>query len=270
MIITHSSLILSPSPELDLNVPVIGWSNLVRFGAVTADSEDPLHPAANLSRDATTNRWQSLSTATQHVTVDTSPDDPVDSFGIARHNLGSAQIKVSGEAYIGGSWVEVFPEQFLGDDSPVLWRFTTVPSAELFRLKLQPTAAIAPTISVWYVGKLLYLQRRIYVGHTPLPYGREVDFTNGVAVNGDFQGRIELSRRLTTSVSLQNVTPSWYRSNLDAFVALGRKKPFFFAWRPYTYPREIGYAGLTNDPRPVNQRSNGMMQISLQMGGLVL
>lgn len=270
MIITHSSLVLSPSPELDLNVPIIAWDNLVRFGAVTADSEDPLHPADNLAREATTYRWQSLSTATQYVTVDTSPDDPVDYFAVARHNLGSALIKVSGEAYISGVWTEIFPEQFLGDDSPALFRFPVVPSAELFRLKLQPTGGIAPTIAVWHVGKLLYLQRRIYVGHTPLPYGREVDFTNGIAENGDFQGRIELSRRLTTSVSLQNLTPSWYRANLDAFVALGRKKPFFFAWRPYTYPREVGYAWLSNDPRPSNQRSNGMMQIALQMGGLVL
>lgn len=270
MIVTSSALILTPDPGFDLNSPFIGWQNLVRYEGVTADSEDPLFPAVNLSRDATTYKWKSLSTATQYVTVDTSPDDPVDYFGIARHNFGSGKIKVSGEAFISGVWTEIFSESLPGNDSPLLFRFPIVLTAETFRVKLQPTVGVAPTMAVLFIGQLLYLQRKIYVNHTPLPYGRDVDFLNGVAENGDFQGRIELRQRLETSVGLSNLTPSWYRDHMDEFISLGRKRAFFFGWRPYTYPKEVGYAWLTNNPKPVNQRSNGMMQISLNLGGLVV
>ena len=268
MIILSSSLVLSPGGQ-DLNAPVIGWQNLVRFGGVTADSQDTDFPASHLANAATTYRWQSASTATQYVTVDTSPDDPVDYMGLARHNLGSAQVTVSVEAYISGSWTEVFAPFIPGTDSPILMRFTEVPTAELFRLKLVPDG-VAPTIAVMYLGKLLVLERRIYVGHTPLPYGRGTEFTNAVSENGDFQGRITLRERLETSVSLSNLTPAWYRNKLDPFFSGGKDQAFFFGWRPLTYPDGVGYAWLTNNPKPSNQRSNGMMQVAMQMGGLVL
>ena len=114
------------------------------------------------------------------------------------------------------------------------------------------------------------LQRRIYVGHTPIPYGRESRVTTGVSESGNFLGRIVLGESLETSVDLQNMTPAWYRAEMDPFIAASKEAPFFFAWRPDSYPRETGYAWMTNNPKPSNQRSNGMMQISLSMGGIAL
>lgn len=271
-VIFSQSLILSPG-GLDLNAPVIGWRNLTTFTNVSADSEDPLFPAVMMANDATIYKWKSLITTVQYVTVDILPDEPVDYVGIARHNLGSGKIKVSVQALIGGIWTEVFPEISPGTDKPLLLRFPSVPTSEGVRLRLDGTAAavpVAPTIAVLYVGRLTVMQRRIYVGHTPLPYGRDEEFTNGEAENGDFQGRISLKKKLSTSVSLQNLTPSWYRTELDPFFDTGKDHGFFFAWRPLTYSTEVGYAWLTNSPKPVNQRSNGMVQTTLQMGGLIL
>ena len=54
------------------------------------------------------------------------------------------------------------------------------------------------------------------------------------------------------------------------FIVASKEVPFFFAWRPASYPRETGFAWMTNNPKPSNQRSNGMMQISLSMGGVSL
>jgi hypothetical protein len=31
----------------------------------------------------------------------------------------------------------------------------------------------------------------------------------------------------------------------------------------------VGFAWLTNDPQPMNQRPNGMMQVELQLSGVV-
>jgi hypothetical protein len=53
------------------------------------------------------------------------------------------------------------------------------------------------------------------------------------------------------------------------FTTSGKGTPFFFAWRPASYPRETGYVWLTGDPVPVNQRSNGMMSVGLDYDGTV-
>lgn len=273
MSIVFSQALLTAPGGLDLNAGVIGWQNFVTYESVTADSSSSLFPVTNLANPDTTLRWLSLITTVQYITVDVSPEDLIDYVGIARHNLGSGAIKVSVEAFISGVWVEQYPQFTPTKDSPLVMRFLPV-SADNVRIKLEPTAGVAPTIAALYVGKLLQLQRRIYVGHTPLPYGRETDYTNNVSETGDFQGRIELKKRLETSVQLQNLTPNWYRDSLDPFLRYvdeggGRSLPFFFAWRPLTYPLEVGYAWLTNNPKPVNQRSNGMMSINLSMAGLV-
>lgn len=268
-VVLTQNFLLSPG-GIDLNAPIIGWKNLGSFGTIVADSEDPSFPAAMLANDATSYKWKSLSTATQYVTFTFSPDETFNYVGIARHNLGSGQIKISVEAFISGVWTEVFSEISPGTDAPLVMRFADVTGAEGARIKLVPLGATPPTIAVMFVGELTVLQRRIYVGHVPLPYGREEEFTNGVAENGDFQGRISTKMSLRTSVNLQNMTPSWYRTNLDPFFADGRRRGFFFAWRPLTYPLEVGYAWLTNNPKPQNQRPNGMMQTNMEMGGLVL
>ena len=69
-------------------------------------------------------------------------------------------------------------------------------------------------------------------------------------------------------LALRNLTPSFYRTEMEPFIAVAQEAPFFFGWRPFTFPDEVGYAFMTNDPQPSNQRSNGMMQIDLQMGGI--
>lgn len=262
------SIILTPG-GLDLNAPAIGWHNLVLFNGIVADSEDPNFPAALMANAATTYRWLSLITATQYVTISVAADEMVDYVGLARHNLGSGEIRITVQAFVSGVWTDVSDPMTPSTDAPLMLVFPEQ-LADSWRLKLEPLGGIEPTIAVVYLGRLLRLQRRIYVGHTPLPYGRQTEFTNSIMESGDFQGRIELKRRLTTSVNLQNLTPSWYRNYLDPFISLGRNTAFFWAWRPYTYPTEVGYGWLTNDPNPVNQRGNGMMQVNLGIGGLVL
>lgn len=126
-----------------------------------------------------------------------------------------------------------------------------------------------PRCAVLYCGKLLVLQRRFYVGHVPINYGRKVNVISGQSESGQFLGRIVTGRATATSVALQNLTPTWVRQNLVPFLRAAEDQPFFFAWRPQTYPREVGYAWLTNNPEPMNQRPNGMMSCTLQMSGIV-
>ena len=113
------------------------------------------------------------------------------------------------------------------------------------------------------------LERKIYVGHTPITYGRDRTSINGVSENGQYLGEIVVRETNSTSVNLKNLTPLWYRQSLDPFFAAKPRAPAFWAWRQTTYPDEVGYAWIEGNPRPVNQRSNGMMEINWNFRGIV-
>jgi hypothetical protein len=135
------------------------------------------------------------------------------------------------------------------------------------RIRLQPGNA-EPSAAVVYAGTLLVLQRRIFVGHTPINYGRSAKVTNARSESGNFLGRIVLNEKNSTSVDMKNITSAWYRTFMQPFIDDSQENPFFFAWRPSDYPNEIGFAWMTNDPQPSNALPNGMMQISLEMTGI--
>lgn len=273
MIVIASAFSLTEDFAATADNPLIGWRNIVTVDNVTASGgEDPDYPAVNLANPSTAigQSWVSGSDATQYLTVLTGEVDDIDYLAVARHNFGSEQIVVSVEGRDSAiaSFSELVGETLLADDSPVLFRFEPQGLYEV-RLKMQPPGSPAPlpAAAVLYVGKLLILQRRIYVGHTPIPFGRRIQMTNGRSESGNFLGQIITGEFRDSAVTMQNLTPAWYREELDPFIA--ERPPFFFAWRPGDYPAEVGYAWITSEPKPVNQRSNGMMQIDWQMDGVV-
>jgi hypothetical protein len=164
------------------------------------------------------------------------------------------------------AWTELVQEVQLADDAPVLFRFEPQ-VLTLVALKLQPAATI-PRAAVLYAGPLTILQRGIYVGHTPITDGLVTETVNNRSISGHYLGTTVLSRHNMTAVALANLTPAWYRTYLRPFIAA--RVPFFFAWKPETYPYEIGYGWFPDghNPKPSNQRNNGMMQVSWQMEGV--
>jgi hypothetical protein len=253
--------------------PVIGWRTLIQAGGLQSTTAAPGFPVSNLGNPATHLRWEGVvSTPAQDeiITLNVSSVDEVDYVGIARHNFGSAQIPVSlerlDETADPDVWVELIAPVLLPNDGPAIFRFAPQGAANL-RIRLQPGLA-APTAAVVYAGKLLVLQRRLYVGHTPIVDGRVTQVVNGRSESGAFLGRIITGQMTQTGIELQNLTPAWFRAHMRPFLADAQERPFFFAWRPGSYPREVGYCWLTNDPQPSNQRANGMMQVSLKLAGV--
>ncbi len=74
---------------------------------------------------------------------------------------------------------------------------------------------------------------------------------------------------IAISVSDLARSRDWYRETFDPLLQSARALPFFFAWRPQDYSDEVGYCWLTANARPVNQRNNGMMSITLPIAGIV-
>jgi len=268
MLVFSSALVLAAEADgLSLDHPVIGWHNVVTPSAVAATS-DPNYPASNLANPATHLEWRAPSIDDLYIFVNVSGVDPVDYVGIARHNFGSAEIPVSVYGYYDGDFHLLAGEVMPPDDGPLIFRFTGVSVSQL-AIRMQPGNA-PPRAAVVYVGKLLVVERKVYVGHTPMPHARKSSIVNGRSETGNFLGRIVLGSWRETSVPLSLITPEWYRAYMDPFLAVAKDTPFFFGWRPETYPRETGYGWLTDDPMPTPTGASGnLIAFDLKVGGIV-
>lgn len=269
MITISNNLVLTAE---DQDSPIFGWHNLVTTANITATSSNVSFPITNVANPSTNLVWKTSAPAIGTVTIDidtSAYDEEIDYLAIARHNFGSSRTTVSLYAESpGGAFPIVITEFTPADDSPIILRFNPQIATKV-RLVLRTTISIQPYIGVIYVGKLLVSPRRVYVGHTPINFGRVTSATNGRSENGNFLGRIITRVIVQSAITLQNLNPAWYRSDFDPFLKNVAGGCFFVAWRPTSYPSEVGYVWLTNDPQPVNSRSNGMMEVNLQYTGIV-
>ena len=270
MLVLSQNLVLAPPPAaFSANNPVIGWRNIVTVASLLAGTADPAFPVGNLANPATHLLWKATTTAAQSVTASVATTDPIDYLALAGHNCGTAGIALSveGRASLLDPWTALVPSAMQADDSPYLGRFVPFVPVEI-RINFAAGAA-PPQAAVLYVGKLTVLERRIYVGHRVLPYNRRAHVVAGESDNGQFLGRIVLSEMTESALDLQNVTPTFYRSELEPWLKSAVQRPFFFAWRPSDYPNEVGYCWAAGDAQMSNQRSNGMVQASLNLRGIV-
>jgi hypothetical protein len=270
MIVITSAFVLNPV-ETGPDHPLIGWQNLVTASGVSTDTALANYPAVNLANPATHLEWRAADTTEQHITIVTDGLSLIDYVAVARHNFGSGKIPVSIEGFIAGVWTEIESAVLLPpDDAPVLWRFQPQALPQL-RIRLQ-TGIAAGRAAVVYAGKLLIMERRLWVGHTPLPHGRKSTVTNGMSESGQFLGRIVLGAWRETVAPFQLISPAWYRANMDAFLAVAQQAPFFFAWRPASYPLEVGYAWLIPDdpmPMPDDDSNGNLLAFNLTMRGVI-
>jgi len=247
--------------------PRIGWHNLITFGNVQADSETTDGPVTNISNPATDQIWQSASTAVQYINITLSESESVDYIGIAGHNFGTESIPYVLQSSVdGNTWVDVFDEQQPANDRAIIHHFD--PDENIYwRLAMTPDG-VAPRIAVIYLGRILVMTQRIYVGHTPINYGRQTTYSGAKSESGQYLGRIIRGTTLRTSVEFTHIRPAFYRASVDPFVEAARENPFFWSWYPSSYPNEVGYCWTTGDIKPANQMANGMMQFEFNVEGI--
>lgn len=268
MIYISPNLVLAPFNQ-SANAGRIGYHSIVTAGNLSADEEADGYPVTNLANPATYPLvyWRAESTDPQNINVGQAASG-VDYFGIAKHNLGStgATIKLQGSDN-GVDFTDVSIEVQPGVDTALVVQFEPADYAH-WRLVITPGTE-APYMGVLYLGTMLVLERNIYVGHTPIVYGRRKSVLTGKSENGQFMGRIARREFLTSDTKLQNLTPAWFRQYLDPFLdECQAGKPYFWAWRPGTYPAEVGYVWIEGTPDVSNQSPNGLMQASWDLQGI--
>lgn len=259
--------------DANLDNPVIGINNQVTASNITGvTSQDPNFPASNMGNPSTALVWKSLIIAGSGQVVCQIPlSNPttVNYLGVAKHNFGSDQSLIYIQQFVSGAWISIFAGVVVPNDGPVIFRWDGCnPAATDIRLIVINNTLLS-TAAVVYIGSLTMLPRRIYVGHTPITMGRATNVVNGMSESGNFLGRLILGEARGTSFSQKNVNASNMRTIIDPFVKLAQSIPFFFAWRPLSYPFEVGYCWLNGDVKPSNQLANGMMQCDFNVTGIV-
>jgi hypothetical protein len=283
MLVLSNTYVLSPAVALTADNALIGWHQLVTTANVVADFSDPDFPVTNLANPATNLFWRAAAPNSPpdsppytllHLTVTLNYAGDVDYVGIAGHNFGSAQIPMTIEGTTGATsgsppeivWFDLVQQTLLADDAAAIFRFTPQPLAQV-RVKLAAGGAAIPFLAVLRVGKLLVMERGIYDNHTPITDGRRAKVVSGRSESGKFLGRVVIQESIETRARFTLLTPAWYRANMRPFILDSKSNPFFFAWRPATYPYETGYAWMINDPMPTNEPPAKLIGIELEMSG---
>lgn len=259
-------MIILPAGATLPNHPRIGYANVVPDGGISSGSAAAGFPVSNLLNPTTYLAWRGSSTAAQTVTFSFGTATAVNYLGIAAHNLGTSGITYTLQSSDNNMTWTTIASDAPDDDKPIIHEIADT-SANYYRLQLS-SGSVAAQIAVVYLGDVLRMERRIYVGHQPVPFGYRRDVSTGRAEQGQFLGRTQRRTTLEFSVAMPNLTPAWCRSDLLPFIDVSDITPFFWAWRPEDYPDEVGYCWTLGDPQAKNQRPNGMMEFSMQVQGI--
>ena len=263
ILITQSAL-LAATVAYPFTNARIGHHTITRDGTLTASTDQTGSPAYAAGLPNTYESWIP-NEVPAWIQVDHGSSIVCDYIGIAAHDIGTTGANIAVQYSSDGiSWSDAVTSTAFTDDTPIMIFFDEI-NARYWRLYI--TGAI-PTIGVWYVGKALAMQRAVYGGHSPITLSRNNTVRANTSEGGQFLGRYIVRSSVETTAKFQHLTASWYRSYFDKFVLSARQYPFFFAWRPTDYPREVAYAWTTGDIRPANMGIGDLMEVSFNMKGI--
>lgn len=264
------ALVITPASSIPAYYPKFGWQNLVTFSNVTADSEVIGYPVTNLANPNTSQRWLSASTADQVIAV-SDIEGQTDYVGFARHNLGSGLCGVAVwgiTAEPGAVWTQLLIAT-LTNDQPTILQFAAGYYTDL-ELRLTPDLT-APSIAVLYVGLLLQFPKGLQTSFVPINRARDVETVLGRSESGEHLGAIITGASLASAAEFHLLDPDWYDDFAAPFIAAANEmQPFFFAWNPSGKPDDVAFCWLTQSTKPPIVMNNGLMDLTLPLGGLAL
>lgn len=267
-VVISPSLILGgtpgPLPPFPLTHAMIGYKTICTADNVTASSQAAGCPASDAVNIFTNEYWRpDVMPATWTIDAGTGVD--TDYIGIAAHTLGTSGASLDIEYSTDGlTWTGMY--SFApADNAPIMVIYATT-TARYWRMTV--AGPVSPRIGVIYIGEMLQMQRPIYGGHAPITLNRDTTIFNQMSESGQFMARSITRQGASTSYAWKNLTALWYRQYFDPFVKAARTVPFFIAWRPATFPTEIGFVWTSKDIRPSNMGIRDLMEVSLDVTGV--
>ena len=251
------------APVVSLTHARIGWATIATEGNITASSAASEFPATAPVNPLTWDRWlpETLPATWQ---VDAGAAMTVDYLGIAAHTLADGLLNVIVQRSDDGiAWTDVVAHQ-PDDNGPILFLFAPV-ATRYWRLLID--GGSPQQVGVIQLGQVLEMLRPIYAGLSPLALSRATTIQPQRSEQGQFLGRSVIRGGLRGELSWRHLAADWYRTAFDPFVASALVRPFFLAWRPATFPEDVGYVWTQADVVPSNMGIRDLMQVSLSVEG---
>lgn len=147
---------------------------------------------------------------------------------------------------------------------PVLWLFNSVNTS---RIRFNITGGTGmPTVATMKAGAATVLPQGLPSGYRP-SYLNPVDtLSNTFSEGGQILGSQLMSSMAREDVTLDNIAPSWIRSNWPTVRDLMRTEGVFWAWNADDYPDELMYGGLKDSP-VAEYSSTLYMRLSFSLEG---
>jgi hypothetical protein len=186
----------------------------------------------------------------------------VDYYGIAAHNLQGYNVLL--QVWDGEYWITI-DEVLVPTSSPFMRVFPEVVGGR-FRFYFPDGPALS--IGVIFLGRLMYLERGVFVGHRPISLNRTDNILNSVTEGGQFIGRSIISEGGETLIDLEQLSANWIRDEWAPFWLHARLRPFFFAWHSILYPWEVTYCWSMGTPEP-EIIGHEFYRVSLPVRGLI-
>lgn len=253
------------------NSPRIGINNLANQSNIQSQIGTlPTNPAYLAALPNTDERWKSQGIPSHlfRVVISSEQAEFIDYFGIAAHRgLIGKQIRVVIRRY-GYPNVDIAP--FMVTKSTPIFRLIEAAECNEVLIIFEGDGSdFDIDIGFISIGQTVALPRRIYVGHSPMPFSRRPETRFLVSDNGTFLGQEKQKTLMRSSVSMSNIPPDYYRDIIyPSFQLPAETQPFFWSWRPGTYPDEVAFCWLpTGQFNQQNEKPNGFMNISFDLMG---
>lgn len=246
------------APPFALNHARILYANALIGSSVSASAGTG---AANVLNAATYSRWSF--TGSQVLTVTLPANTLIDAVGLGAHNFSAATVAVDYSTSDGGAWVSFAANQSGGD----AMLFLASAAVSVKRLRVTVTGSGAMVLGVVYAGVALQMQRPIYKGHTPAILARETEYEANESEAGQWLGRNIKRAGLSVELNWRNLSAAWLRAYFRPFMLAARTTPFFVAWNPQDYPRDVAYAWSVSDIQPTNSGPMDLMSATLKAKG---
>lgn len=217
--------------------------------------------AANVLNAATYSRWSF--TGSQSITITMPANQMIDAVGLGAHSFGSASVRVYYSATDAGLLVPIGGPQSGAD--AMLFLLNSPVSAK--RIIIVVAATGPQVLGVVYAGVALQMQRPIYRGHSPATMARITEYMSNESEGGQWLGRNVIRQGLNVDLSWSHLSANWVRQYFDPFIKSARTKPFFVAWNPQEFPREVAYAWTSADIKPTNTGPRDLMSASINAKG---
>lgn len=236
--------------------------------SVTASVEDAGYPDIHLTTPSMAEVWRGDISAGEEIEVNHSGSGfSADCMAIAGHNLHEIGATVSVKVQQGGtgSWADASTALEITDGSPIVFEILRTSTEYRFVFTVVGTPTESAEIAILYVGDMITLPQKIYEGHTPAVFARTDKAISHKSENGKYLGRVVTSTHTSSKASFQHIPAASLRDfKYKNFVKYGGQYPFFFVWRPDSYPDETEFCWLNGGIDISNQMSNGLMQMSFK------